>query len=43
MLQIFEITEIILKKNHDIKGCIIMAHDCAKITHVAKNRIFLEN
>ena len=40
MLQIFEIT---FSKNHDIKGCIIMAHDCAKIAHVAKNRIFLEN
>lgn len=39
MLQILKIT---FSKNHDIKGCIIMGHNCAKIAHVAKNRIFLE-
>ena len=39
MLQVLKIT---FSKNHDIKGCIIMGHNCAKIAHVAKNRIFLE-
>ena len=39
MLQILKIT---FSKNHDIKGCIIMGHNCAKFAHVTKNRIFLE-
>ena len=39
MLQILKIT---FSKNHDIKGYIIMGHNCVKIVHVAKNRIFLE-